>query len=145
MRLRQKVPRRVAVVLPLSLMTALVVVVTTAVGGRGSDFARFRYAGVVENGRGAPAHQIATGDGFRFVFFDALSQGRRSGRYKICLGPAGKAPTRCWSRTARYGLGRLVYTAMLPSNVPFGLLKARWLVNGRVVATWPFFYIRGGG
>src|SRR2546429_3914167 len=104
MRLRQKVPRRMAVVLPLSLMTTLVVVVTTAVGGRGSDFARFRYAGVVENGRGAPAHQIATGDGFRFVFFDALSQGRRSSRYKICLGPAGKAPARCWSRTARYGL-----------------------------------------
>jgi hypothetical protein len=144
MGLRQKVPARAASVLVLLLATAMVVAVTAAPGGGRSDVSRYQYAGVVENGRGAPAHQIATGEGFRFVFFDALSQGRPSERYRICLGPAGKDPVRCWSRTARFGLGRLAYPAMLPSNVRFGLLKARWLVNGRVVATWPFFYIRGG-
>jgi hypothetical protein len=146
MRLPQKVRARAASVLVLLVATAMVVAVTAALGGARSDLLpRYQYAGVVENDRGAPAHWIAAGDGFRFVFFDALSQGLRSERYKICVGRAGKAPVRCWSRTARYGLGRLVYTVKLPSNVPFGQLRARWLVNGRVVAIWPFLYIRGGG
>lgn len=145
MRLPQNVRARAAWTLVLLVATALIVAVTAALGGERSDVARYRYAGVVENGRGAPAHRIAAGDGFRFVFFDALSQGRRSERYRICIGPAGKAPVRCWSRTARFGLGRLAYPAILPSNVPFGQLRARWLVSGRVVATWPFLYIRGEG
>src|SRR6266536_623359 len=146
MRLRQKIPARTVLVLTLCLTIAKVVAVTTAVGGGQSKAPPpYRYAGVVENGRGAPAHQITTGNGFRFLFFDALSQGRRSKRYKLCLGPPGKSPVRCWRRNARFGLGRLVYPGMLPSNVPFGVLAARWFVNGQIVATWQFYYVRGGG
>ena len=144
MRLGQKLVVRKAWALVLLLPMAMVVAVAAARGGERSDISLYRYAGVVENGRGAPAHQIAVGESFRFLFFDALSQGRPSERYRICVGPTGKAPVRCWRRTARYGFGRLTYPAMLPSNVRFGLLSARWLVNGRAVATWPFFYIRGG-
>ena len=145
MRLRHNIQARAVLVLALLFMTAMLVAVTTAIGGGRSDFARFRYAGVVENGRGAPAHQITTGDGFRFVFFDALSQGRRSERYKLCVNPPGKPSAKCWRGNARYGLGRIAYPALLPSNVPFGVLTARWFVNGRVVAAWGFYYVRGGG
>jgi hypothetical protein len=145
MRLRQNIPARGVLFLAVSLVMALVVAVATAVGGGGSDFARFRYAGVVENGRGAPAHQVTTGDGFRLLFFDVLSQGRRSERYKVCLGRAGKSPAWCSRRTARFGFGRVVFPATLPSKVPFGVLMARWFVNDRTVATWPFFHVRGGG
>jgi hypothetical protein len=100
----------------------------------------YRYAGVVENGRGAPAHYIARADGFRFVFFDALSQGRPSERYTLCLGRAGKPAARCWNRTARFGLGRLVFSVTLPSGIPSGALTARWMIESRTVATWRFFH-----
>jgi hypothetical protein len=142
--MRRKVPARVALMLALCLATGMVVAVTTAVGGERSNTS-YRYAGVVENGRGAPAHQFARGDGFRFLFFDALSQGRRSERYKLCLNPPGKPPARCWHSNARFGLGRIAYGGLLPSNVPFGVLTARWFVSGRVVAAWRFYYVRGGG
>lgn len=143
MRLRQTVPARAAFVLALAFTAAMVVAVTTAVGGGRSDVpARYRYAGVVENGRGAPAHHIASGDGFRLVFFDALSQGRRWERYRVCLGPTGKSAVRCWSRRARYGLSRLVLP-VAPPQVTFGPTTASWLIGGRVVAKWSFLYVRG--
>jgi hypothetical protein len=145
MRLR-KVVLRAFVTIALTITAALALAVTIAVGGGRSDVpAPYRYAGVVENGRRAPAHYIATGDGFRFYFFDALSQGRRSERYRVCVGPAGKAATRCWSRTARFGLGRVAFPVALPPNFQFGPLVARWFIGSRIVATWPFLYVRGGG
>jgi hypothetical protein len=104
---------------------------------------RYRYAGVVENGRGAPAHRIATGDGFRFHFFDASRQGMRSTPYTLCVGRPGQRSGHCWSLRARYGFGRLNVPVLLPADVAIGSLTARWLVRGRTVATWPFLYIRG--
>ena len=144
MRLRQNLPARAVLFFGLSLTSALVVAVTTAVGGERSGIpARYRYAGVVETGRGAPAHQVASGDGIKFVFFDALSQGRGSERYRVCLSQAGNR-VRCWRGTARYGLGRLVFPIKLPSEVMYGAVTARWFIGSRVVATWPFLYARGG-
>jgi hypothetical protein len=146
MRLRQKIPAREVLVLTLCLSIAMVVAVTTAVGGQQSATPTpYRFAGAVENNRGAPAHRIMAGDGFWFLFFDALSQGRASERYKLCLAPPGRSPVRCWQRNARFGFGRVAYAGTLPSNVPFGVLDARWFVNGRVVATWRFRYLRGSG
>jgi hypothetical protein len=143
-RLRQNLPARGALLLAVSLVTASLFAVASAVGGGGSDFARFRYAGVVENGRGAPAHQIASGDVFRLVFFDVLSQGRRSERYRVCLGAAGKSNIRCWNRMARYGLSRFALSRALLPQVPLGgPVTARWLIGGRVVAAWSFLYVRG--
>jgi hypothetical protein len=144
MRLR-KVSARAILVLAVLLMAALVLAVTVAIGGeRSSAVARYRYAGVIENGRGAPAHYLAIGDGFRMLFFDALSQGRRSERYSVCLGPPGKPPVRCWQRTARYGLSRVMLGDRLPPQVSYGAVTARWLIGNRIVATWPFLYVRGG-
>jgi len=105
---------------------------------------RYRYAGVVENGRGIPTHYIAAGDGIRFHFFDALSQGRPSESYTLCIGRPRMTPVRCWHRTAKYGVGEVGFSFTLPSVVPLGALTARWLSDGRVVASWPFFYTRGG-
>jgi hypothetical protein len=127
------------------LTVAMALVVTIALAGERSNVpTRYRYAGVVENARGAPSHHIAMGDGFRFVFFDSLSQGRRSERYRLCLGPAGKSAIQCWSRTARYGLGRVAFPATLPPKVALGPLTARWLIGSRTVATWPFLYVMSG-
>jgi hypothetical protein len=143
MRLRKALARAI-LVLAVSLTAALVLAVTIAIGGKRFDVsARYRYAGVAENGRGAPAHYIATGDGFRFLFFDARSQGRRSERYTLCLGAAGKPPARCWRRTAGYGLGRVVFPARLPPELTYGALTARWLIGTRIVATWSFLYVPG--
>lgn len=102
----------------------------------------YRYAGVVENGRGAPTHYIGTGDGISLSFFDALSQGRKAERYRVCVGRTRQAPARCWGRRATFGLDRLVFPGVLPRDVPAGRLVARWLVDGRTVATWSFFYVR---
>jgi hypothetical protein len=104
----------------------------------------FRYAGVVENGRGAPTHYIATGDGVKLHFLDALSQGRPSEPYRVCIGRLGKAPAVCWNRTAKFGLDQLSLPATLPAGVPLGILTAQWLVGRRMVATWRFLYVRGG-
>ena len=146
MRLRQNLPARGVLLLALSLMSATLVAVTTALGGEQSGIAsRYRYAGVIENGRGAPSHRLAIGDGFRFLFFDALSQGRRSERYKVCLGRPGKPAVRCWRRTARYGLDRVFVGAALPPEVSYGQITARWLIGNRPVTTWTFLYVRGGG
>lgn len=106
--------------------------------------ARYRYAGVVENGRRAPAHYIATGDGIGFYFFDAFSQGRQAEAYRVCIGPPRKPPVRCWNRTAKYGVGQVKFPAALPADVPLGPMSARWLIAGRTVATWAFLYGRGG-
>ena len=111
--------------------------------GNASIPARYRYAGVVENSRGVPAHYIARGEAFNFVFFDYEAQGFRRKPYRLCLGRPGQAPARCWSRTARFGLGRLRFSFVLPRDVPLGLLTARWLVGGERVAVWPFVYARG--
>jgi len=144
MRLAQNLPARAVLLLGLVLTSVMALTVATAIGGERSGIpAHYRYAGVVETGRGAPAHQVASGDGIKFVFFDALSQGRPSERYRVCLSQAGK-PLRCWSRVARFGLGRLVFPIKLPSEVTYGAATARWFFGSRVVATWPFLYARGG-
>lgn len=140
--------RKVALHAPLTFVallgaTTLLAVTIAPAGARSNVPAHYRYAGVVENGRGIPAHYIATGDGFRFYFFDSLSQGRRSEAYGLCIGRPRKAPIRCWNRTANYGVGKLTFSFVLPRNVPLGALTARWLRAGRAVATWPFLYVRG--
>jgi hypothetical protein len=145
MRLRQNAPARSTLVLAVLLMAALVLAVKVAIGGeRSSGVASYRYAGVIQNGRGAPAHYLAIGDGFRLLFFDALSQGRRSQRYRVCLGPPGKPAVRCWRRTARYGLSRVILGDRLPPEVSYGAVTARWWIGDRIVTTWPFLYVRGG-
>src|SRR5947207_6001580 len=62
----------------------------------------YRYAGVVENGRGIPTHYVRRGDGIVFYFFDSIRQGLKSEPYQLCVGPPGKAAARCWTKTARY-------------------------------------------
>ena len=100
----------------------------------------YRYAGVVENGRGIPTHYLRKGDGIVFYFFDAFSQGIKSEPYQLCVGPSGKAAARCWKQTARYGVGKVRFSFTLPTGVPLGELTARWLVAGSTVARWTFFY-----
>ena len=102
----------------------------------------YRYAGVVENARGIPTHYVRKGEGIVFYFFDAISQGRKSEPYQLCVGPPGKAASRCWKQTAKYGVGKLSFAFTLPDGVPLGDLTARWLVGGRTVARWAFFYDR---
>lgn len=102
----------------------------------------YRYAGVVESGRGIPTHYVKKGEGIVFYFFDAISQGRKSEPYQLCVGPPGKAASRCWKQTAKYGVGKVNFSFTLPDGVPLGELTARWLVGGRTVARWAFFYDR---
>jgi hypothetical protein len=130
-------------VLALLILTMSIAIGSAAGGPRVS--VPYQYAGVVENGRGAPSHYLESGDRLRFSFFDWLSKGRRSEPYQLCLGRAKGASLRCWNLSARYGMGTLALTK-LPPNVPFStLLSARWLVGGRTVATWPFYYVRAAG
>jgi hypothetical protein len=144
--LRRRGPRNVLVGGVACVTAAALAAVAMAIGrghGSASAPAKYRYAGVVENGRSAPAHYIATGEAFNFVFFDYEAQGLRRERYRLCLGRPARPPAKCWSRTARFGVGRLRLSFVLPRNLPLGLLTARWLVGGRRVAVWPFFYARG--
>jgi hypothetical protein len=132
------------VVALLASFAAILVAVATALGGdQGGIPLKYRYAGAVDNGRGAPAHYIATGEGFRFYFFDRGAQGVRSERYRLCLGRPRHPDAKCWTRAARFGLGKLTFSFTLPPSVPLGPLTARWMVDGKVVATWPFLYVRG--
>lgn len=127
----------------VSLALTLVLAIGTAAAAVRADPLRYRYAGVVGDGRGIPTHYVRRGHGIVFYFFDALSQGRKSTSYRLCVGPPGKAPPRCWNRKARYGVGKVAFSFVLPSDVPLGTLTARWLVEGRSVASWPFLYVRG--
>ena len=108
----------------------------------GANAPVYRYAGVVESGRGIPTRYVRKGDGIIFYFFDAMSQGRKSEPYQLCVGPPGKAASRCWKQTAKYGVGKVSFSFTLPHGVPLGELTARWLVGGRTVARWAFFYDR---
>jgi hypothetical protein len=141
--MRHKPGARTLCALAMSITVAMGGAAIAIAGERSDPSVGYRYAGVVENGRGAPAHYIVRGDGVRLIFFDAQSQGIRSRRYAVCLGPAGKSATRCWNRTARYGLGRLIFSATLPPEVPFGALTARWTIENRTVATWRFLHVIG--
>jgi hypothetical protein len=114
-----------------------------AIAGPAPNPAQYRYAGVVEDGRGIPTHTITRGAGILFYFFDSFSRGRKGEPYELCVGPPGKAAAICWKRTARYGVGKVGFSSTLPRSVPLGALTARWLVAGRTVARWPFFYQRG--
>ena len=130
----------------LTIVATLAVTISpaieTASGHVPQDPLRYRYTGVAMNGRGVPTRYITRGDGIVFYFFDAFSRGRKSARYRLCVGHPGKAPARCWSRTASYGVGKVTFSFVLPDGVPLGELTARWLVDGRTVASWPFFYVR---
>lgn len=135
---------RKTVVYALLSLVALLAIATALAGDRAYVPDRYRYTGVVENGLGIPTHYAVAGEGFRFYFFDSLSRGRPSEPYKLCVGQPGKAPVRCWTRVAKYGVGRFDLSATLPQNVPLGPLTARWLLADSSVAIWPFFYGRGG-
>jgi hypothetical protein len=141
--LRLRTSDRTRFTLALCLAATALAMVGHASADVRADPPRYRYAGVVADGRGAPAHYVRRGDGISFLFSDALSHGRRTRAYQLCVGLAGKAPARCWNRKARYGIGKVVFPFTLPRVVPLGLLTARWLVAGRIVVTWPFLYGRG--
>jgi hypothetical protein len=132
----------------LRALALVIVTISFAVGtaaGSPPVCVPYQYAGVVENGRGAPSHYLESGDRLRFSFFDWLSKGRRSEPYQLCVGRAKGASLRCWNLSARYGVGTFALTK-LPPNVPVStFLSARWLVAGRTVATWPFYYVRAAG
>ena len=126
------------------LVLMLVVGQVASAAGR-AEPSRFRYAGVVADGRGIPTHYLTRGGGATFFFLDALSRGRKSTSYQLCIGPPAKAPVRCWNRTARYGVGKVAFSFTLPINVPLGELIAGWRVSDRTVASWRFLYVRGEG
>jgi hypothetical protein len=141
--LRSRTSRRTHLTVVVSLAVTMLLTIATASAAVRADPLRYRYAGVVEDGRGVPTHYVKRGGGVIFYFFDALSQGRKSTSYRLCVGPPGKPPTRCWDRTARYGVGKVSFSFTLPSDIPLGALTARWLVAGRTVASWRFLYVRG--
>jgi hypothetical protein len=141
--LRPRTSYRTRLTVVVSLAVTILLGIASASAAVRADPLRYRYAGVVEDGRGVPSHYLKRGGGILFYFFDALSQGRKSTSYRLCVGRPGKPPTRCWSRTARYGVGKLAFSFTLPSDVPLGELTARWFVVGRTVASWPFLYVRG--
>jgi hypothetical protein len=141
--LRPRTSHRTRPTLAAFLAVTMVLAIETASSAVRTDPLRYRYAGVVADGRGIPTHYVKRGGGIVFHFFDALSQGRKSESYRLCVGPPGKAPVRCWNRKARYGVGKVAFSFILPSDIPLGALTARWLVAGRTVANWPFLYVRG--
>jgi hypothetical protein len=125
---------------------AMFAIATAFAGTRAIDqTADYRYTGAVENGSGIPTHLARAGQGFAFSFFDALSLGRRSVPYMVCVGRAGKGPVKCWKRTARFGVGKLFLGQTLPPRVPYGALTVRWSLEGRIVAKWRLLYVRGEG
>ena len=125
---------------------ALLAIASALAGARASERpSDYRYTGAVETGLGIPAHLARAGEGFTFSFFDALSVGRRSESYTVCVGRPGKAPVKCWKRTARFGVGKLILGQALPSKIPLGALTVRWSVKGRTVAKWRLLYVHGGG
>jgi hypothetical protein len=137
-----RAPLSVLLMLVALLAVAMLLAIQPASARLGANAPVYRYAGVVENGRGIPTHYVKKGEGIIFYFFDAISQGRKSEPYQLCVGPPGKAATRCWKQTAKYGVGKLSFSFTLPAGVPLGELTARWLVAGRTVARWAFFYDR---
>lgn len=116
-----------------------------AEAGASERVSDYRYTGAVENGLGIPIRLGNAGEGFAFTFFDALSRGRPSKPYKVCVGRPGKAPAKCWKRSARFGVGKLNVGQALPQNVPFGELTVRWSVRGTTVARWAILYARAAG
>jgi hypothetical protein len=123
----------------VALFSAMPLAAVAATADGRSDLPDYRYAGVVENGRGVPTHHIKKGEGIIFYFFDAFARGRKSETYRLCVARPGKT-IRCWQRTARYGVGKVTFSFVLPSGVPLGALTARWLVAGQTVASWQFYY-----
>jgi hypothetical protein len=124
------------------LAVTMLPAIQPASAGVDANAPSYRYAGVVETGRGIPTHYVRKGEGIIFYFFDSMSQGRKSQPYQLCVGPPGKAASRCWKQTAKYGVGKVNFAFTLPAGVPLGELTARWLVGGRTVASWAFFYDR---
>jgi hypothetical protein len=138
--------RRVTILSVLVASVALLAIASALAGARANEQASdYRYTGVVENGRGAPTHLAWSGEGFTFSFYDALSRGRPSEPYTVCVGRPGKASVKCWKRSARFGVGKLNLGRTLPGTVPFGELTVRWSLSGRTVTKWVLLYARGGG
>jgi hypothetical protein len=142
--LRQRTSHRTRLPVVVFLAMTMMLAIEAASSAVRTDPFRYRYAGVVAEGRGIPTHYVRRGEGLVFYFFDALSLGRKSTPYRLCVGPSDTRPTRCWNREARYGVGKVAFSFTLPSDVPLGALTARWLVAGRTVASWPFLYVRAG-
>src|SRR5512132_3685042 len=113
------------------LAVTMLPAIQPASAGVDANAPKYRYAGVVESVRGVPTHYVRKGEGIIFYFFDSMSQGRKSQPYQLCVGPPGKAASRCWKQTAKYGVGKVNFSFTLPAGVPLGELTARWLVGGR--------------
>jgi hypothetical protein len=137
-----RAPLSVRLMLVAFLAVTMLLAIQSASARVDANAPDYRYAGVVENGRGIPTHYLRKGEGIVFYFFDSFSQGRKSEPYQLCVGPPGKAAARCWKQTARYGVGKVRFSFTLPTGVPLGALTARWLVAGSTVARWTFFYAR---
>lgn len=124
----------------VALFSGMPLAAVAATAHEHSGLPDYRYAGVVETARGVPTHHIKKGEGIVFYFFDAFARGRKSETYRLCVARPGKTNVRCWKRTARYGVGKVTFSFVLPSGVPLGFLTARWLVAGQTVAIWQFYY-----
>jgi hypothetical protein len=137
-----RAPLSVHLMVVAVLALAMMLAVQAASARISANTPNYRYAGVVETGRGIPTHYVKKGEGIIFYFFDSIGQGRKSQPYQLCVGPPGKAASRCWKKTAKYGVGKVNFSFTLPAGVPLGELTARWLVGGLTVARWAFFYDR---
>lgn len=103
---------------------------------------KYRYTGVVGPIAGGASHAIEEGGGLKFSFADKNRTNAPS--YRLCLSKKGSgSPFRCWDRPqARSYFDRFQVGNIYPS--PYGPLVAKWIVGGRVVARWEFFYSREG-
>lgn len=95
-----------------------------------------RYRGFVDRLDDNPTHEGSQGAGWRAVFEERVN--RRVG-YRVCLRHLGNEVQRCWRRrTGRGGFSRVFVARFVNDRGGPGRWRARWRVNGQIVATWRF-------
>jgi hypothetical protein len=100
--------------------------------------AKYRYTGVVGPIAFPAARYFAEGGGLRFTFIDSAPPVRGL-RYRVCVFKHASV-VQCWNRRLRARNSKDGFSVGDFTRPRFGELVARWYVNGRVVATWRFYY-----
>jgi hypothetical protein len=131
--------RRIVALATVALASLLA---TSVLAANGPGPTKYRFTGWMSPSAvpgGWPSHLLVEGDAGTLRFADRLNLTRKPVAYRVCVFRLGSSRGPCRRSAAPIS----ARPSVLPLFVSCcGEFVAKWYVGGRVVATWPFQFVR---